>query len=398
MKKKAVLICTESLPAPAVKGGAIQMFIDGTAPFAAAALDLTVCSITDPSLPENEVQNGIRYVRFPKEVYTESVAAHLTEEDYDFAHVFNRPLDFLTYADAAPRTQFVLGLHNDMLAPEKISAEDGERVIESAAGIVTISNFIRKKVTERFPEAEGKTRVVYSGVDLGLFPDRKSEEGTLLRNIYRKRYGVENRTVVLFAGRLSRNKGPHILMDALIPLLSKYPDLVLMVAGGKWFSDDGMNRYTRKLQWKAAKLKGRVIFTGFVPAHLIGNLFLAGDIFVCPSLWEEPLARVHYEAMAAGIPVITTDRGGNGEVVLHRQNAWLISDCMNPVLYTEAIDYCLQNPSFTSVLTENGRTLVETAFQFRHAAERLLDAWRFFGLISMAERSASPETNPLDDT
>jgi glycosyltransferase involved in cell wall biosynthesis len=375
MRLRMVLICTESLPAPAVKGGAIQMFIDGITPFLAEPYDLTICSISDPSLPDSKTCDQVRYVRFPQEEYAGSVAAHLKEEAYDLVHVFNRPLDLLIYAAAAPESRFVLGLHNDMLAPEKISQDEGDRVINTVVGIITISDFIRKKVVGRFPEAEGKCRVVYSGVDLRHFPARQSDEAQLIREEWRRRFGVSNRTVVLFAGRLSPNKGVHVLIDSMKLLFRKHPGLVLMIAGGKWFSDDGMNRYTRKLRSQADKLKDRVLFTGFIPADQIGNLFLAADIFVCPSLWEE---RVHYEAMAAGVPVITTDRGGNGEVIIHKQNGWVITDCESPIAYSQAIEFFLRNQELATYMTANGRHLVETAFQFNHAARRFLTAWEAF--------------------
>jgi len=51
-----------------------------------------------------------------------------------------------------------------------------------------------------------------------------------------------------------------------------------------------------------------------------------GDIFVCASQWNEPLARIHYEAMAAGLPIITTDRGGNAEIFEDNVNGIIIKD------------------------------------------------------------------------
>ena len=55
-----------------------------------------------------------------------------------------------------------------------------------------------------------------------------------------------------------------------------------------------------------------------------------GDLFVCSSQWNEPLARVHYEAMAAGIPIITTNRGGNAEVMNQGKNGIIIDDYDQP--------------------------------------------------------------------
>ncbi|MBM7096064.1 glycosyltransferase family 4 protein [Bacillus sp. H-16] len=372
---KVALICTESLPAPAVKGGAIQMFIDGITPFLKEKYQLTIYSISDPNLKNYSAENGTEYIHFPKESYETNVADHLKRRRYDVIHVFNRPANLQLYYNSSPWSRFVLGLHNDMMAVEKISNEEGAEVVRLVSRIVTISYFIKQRVIERFPEAAGKTTVVYSGVDLSKFPLRKSETGIEIRSEYRRRYEVENKKVILFVGRLSRNKGAHLLVDAMKTLVKKHPNLVLMIVGGKWFSDDGMNSYTRDLYRQARSLRNHVIFTRFVPADVIGNMFLMGDIFVCPSQWEEPLARVHYEAMAAGIPIVTTNRGGNGEVILHGQNGYLIDDYTKPEAFIEGIEYYLQAPSLTSYITENGRRFVEANFQFKNAARRVTDVY-----------------------
>ncbi|AOL98940.1 Putative glycosyltransferase YtcC [Bacillus subtilis] len=51
---KLAFICTEKLPAPAVRGGAIQMMIDGVTPYFSSRYDLTIFSIEDPALPKEK--------------------------------------------------------------------------------------------------------------------------------------------------------------------------------------------------------------------------------------------------------------------------------------------------------------------------------------------------------
>jgi hypothetical protein len=62
---KLALICTEMLPSPAIKGGAIQIMIDGVAPILSKKHQLTVYSITDPKLAKRGKRGGISYIRFP---------------------------------------------------------------------------------------------------------------------------------------------------------------------------------------------------------------------------------------------------------------------------------------------------------------------------------------------
>jgi glycosyltransferase involved in cell wall biosynthesis len=369
---KLAFICTEMLPSPAVKGGAIQMMIDGVVPFLKENHSVTVFSVTDPDLPDREVCDGVEYIRFPKENYESSIAEELKNQlPFDVVHVCNRPANILQYKQAAPDSKFVLSLHNEMFRPKKISDESGKAVIEALSGISTVSNYIKETVINRFPEAEEKIQIVYSGVDLTQYPPVWTPEGQAIRKEIRNRYKIDHRKVILFVGRLSKNKGPHLLIQAMKDVLQKHPDAVLVITGGKWFSDDGMNNYIRSLYRMSKPFGNRVIFTKFIPAGEISKLFLAADVFVCPSQWQEPLARVHYEAMAAGIPVVTTNTGGNAEVILNQENGLLINNFRNPKNYVRAIHFIFSQPELARWMAKNGRTFVELDFQFSHVAERL---------------------------
>lgn len=91
----------------------------------------------------------------------------------------------------------------------------------------------------------------------------------------------------------------------------------MVFVGSKWFSDNQVNHFVRHLYTVGAMYKDYVKFIQFVQPKDIPSLFTMADAFVCSSQWQEPLARVHYEAMAAGVPIITSRRGGNPEVIEH---------------------------------------------------------------------------------
>lgn len=95
------------------------------------------------------------------------------------------------------------------------------------------------------------------------------------------------------------------------------------------------------------------------------------DVFVCSSQWNEPLARVNYEAMAAGTPLITTNRGGNGEVVKHEVTGLVIDSYNKPSSFAKAIDRAFTDQELMNKMTKNARKHVEALFTFTHAAKRL---------------------------
>ncbi|SDY08048.1 Glycosyltransferase involved in cell wall bisynthesis [Evansella caseinilytica] len=368
---KLAFICTESLPSPAVRGGAIQMMIDGVSPFLSKLYELTIFSVTDPELPDVEIRDDVEYIRFPSKHYKEQVISKLQSEHYDIIHVFNRPQNIPFYRAASPGSKIILGLHNEMLSDQKISFISGKEVIRSVDGIVTVSEYLKQTVIRRFSEASPKTTVVYSGVSLHEYPPVWTSAGRQIRTKYRKKYNIEGKKVILFVGRLTRKKGPHLLISAFQAIVKRHPDTVLVVAGGKWFSDDGINQYIRYLKRLADPVKEHVLFTKYIPAHEIPNIFLMSDIFVCTSQWQEPLARVHYEAFAAGIPVITTNRGGNSEVILHKETGYLIEDYNKTAEFAKAVHYYLKHPDTAALMAKKGREFVEGNFQFQHVAARL---------------------------
>ncbi|WP_216828247.1 glycosyltransferase family 4 protein [Alkalihalobacterium elongatum] len=372
---KVALVCTENLPSPAIKGGAIQVLIDGIVPLLGEKYDITIFSVADHILPKQEIIDNIHYIRVPYKNYLREVKKYLSKSQFDIIQVYNRPKAILHYKEVAPNSKFILSLHNDVMREDKIPYELGKKVIDVCDRILTISHFIKEKVIKRFPEGEKKTTVAYSGVNLKDFSPVWSSHIQPIRQHYREKYGVKDQKVILFAGRLCKSKGPHLLIQAMKSILKRQPNAVLVIAGGKWFSDNSVNHYVHFLHQLAKPLKNKVIFTKFIPAQEIPKFFLMADLFVCSSQWEEPLARVHYEAMATGLPIITTNRGGNTEVISHLKNGYVIDDYNQPEAFADAIDYYLSNPTVASKLAVNGRLLVEEHFQYKHTVKRLETAY-----------------------
>ena len=364
-------ICTEKLPSPAVRGGAIQTMLDGILPFLQRNHEITIFSITDPKLLDYEKNGSLTYYRFPRENYVHAVTSKLGELSFDVIHVFNRPKDVSQYKGVAPNSSFVLSLHNDMFSNLKLKQDEGIKAIESVEAITTVSEYIKQTVIKRYPQASSKIKVVYSGVDLEKFHPRWSTEGNKIREKLLTHYKLKNKRVVLFVGRLSKAKGPHLLIQAIRELTVKYPNIVLVIVGGKWFSENGMNEYVQSLYDLAGPLKNHILFTQYIPTDQIPATLLIGDVFVCSSQWNEPLARVHYEAMAAGLPIITTNRGGNPEVIDHGDNGLILEQYNEIAAFSKSIDHLFSDPALSFSMGKSGRKVVETNHQFYHVAKRL---------------------------
>lgn len=375
---KILLISTEKLPVPPVLGGAIQTYISGSLQHLSKAHDITVIGISNPSLSDKETVNNIHYVRVPGiqfEVYQEGVIRYIEANQFDIIHIFNRPRLVIPVRNAAPQAKIILSMHNDMFDSNKIDPDEAKRAIEEVTQIITISDYVGKVIGDLFPEAKSKIRTIYSGVDIERFLPGSHPKIKKTRNEIRKKHGLEKKTVILFAGRISTNKGVDRLVLALPELSKKYKDLALVIVGSNWFSQNILTDYVAYVRALANKLSIPVITTGFVSPAEIHKWFAAADLFVCTSLWQEPLARVHYEAMAAGLPIITTARGGNPEVIRLKENGLIVENPENPAGFVEKISEILSNKSLMKQFGEKGRALAESQYTWERVASEILEVW-----------------------
>jgi len=374
-----LLICTEKLPVPNIRGGAIQTYIGGVTKQLSQHHQVTIIGRSDPSLLSDESVGGVRYVRVPSdgmfELYLEGVINFIAQsgQQYDLIHIFNRPRMVLPVRGVAANSRIILSMHNDMFNPTKLSPEEGRAVIAHTETIITISNFIGQEIERYFPEAKPKLRTIYSAVDLDRFaPWMESNTSRQSRQELRDQYQLQSKKIILFVGRLSRNKGPHVLVRAMSHL--RHPDACLVVVGGAWYSDHRVSDYIGYVRALAERSTLPVITTGYIDAQDIHRWFCAADVFVCTSIWDEPLARVHYEAMAAGLPFITTARGGNPEIIIN-DNGILVTNPEDPLEYAEKLNNLLSNMENSRKMGQRGRRLTEQQFHWGRVAQEILSVW-----------------------
>lgn len=377
---RTLMICTEKLPVPPVRGGAIQTYIHAVAPRLARDHRVTVLGVADPELPDREIRDSVEYWRIPGgpfPQYLERVVRVLGKvgQRFDLIHLFNRPRLVMPVRKVLPETRLILSLHNEMFRPEKIGPEEAREAIGAVERIVTVSDFIGRGVEALYPEAKGKWRTIYSGVDLERFVPIWSPEARRIRQRLRAEHGLGRGPILLYVGRLSPKKGADILVRAMGAIARRYPEASLVLVGSKWYGEDRISDYVAYVRALAARAPLKVHTTGYVPADQVHEWFAAGDLFICASQWEEPLARVHYEAMAAGLPIITTARGGNPEVVRGQGNGLVVEDPGNPEAFARAILHLLSNHDVRARMSRRGRALAEAHFGWDRVASEIRSVW-----------------------
>ncbi|MBB5355376.1 glycosyltransferase involved in cell wall biosynthesis [Anoxybacillus mongoliensis] len=391
-----LMICTEKLPVPPVLGGAIQTYIAGILPHLRRAHRITVLGVQHETLPNEETIDGIHYVRVPGgifDTYCDHVVQYVQAHSFDLIHIFNRPRLVLPIRQVAPHAKITLSMHNDMFQLAKINREEAEQVVRQVSAIVTISNYIGQVIRELYPEAEEKLRTIYSGVDSERFLPGSHPHMASTRKQLRQAHGIDQKTVILYAGRLSPNKGVDKLIQALPELAKRFNDLALVIVGSKWFSEEGTTDYIAYVRSLAKRLPVPVVATGFVPPNEIQNWFAAADLFVCTSQWQEPLARVHYEAMAAGLPIVTTARGGNPEVIVPNENGVVVERPEDPQDFVEKMTQILSNRTLMKKMGDNGRKLATSLYRWERVASDLLHVWQH---VEQTDLSSAQAVVPVE--
>ncbi len=179
------------------------------------------------------------------------------------------------------------------------------RALERADHLFSVSDSLRQRAIA-LGIAPSKITVVGNGVDTTKFFPVNPQQA-------RQRYDIPQQArVMISVGALVKRKGFHRVIEILPNLLKTEPDLHYLIVGGP--SPEGDRRGELEHMVKALRLEERVHFLGAMPSTELKWPLSAADLFVLATA-NEGWANVFLEAMACGLPVVTTEVGGNGEVV-----------------------------------------------------------------------------------
>lgn len=373
---KIALMCPASLPCPPIRSGAIELTIDRVAPYLAKLnYNVTVFSIQDRSLANDEKVNGVRYLRYPKETYIQDVLIHLKNEFFNLIQVFNNHQWIWGIRKVARKSILVLSLHNLRLGH---TTDDNKsiQIINTADYIVTVSKFLERDIVNRYPVASGKTNTLYTGEDPSRYTPHYSQEGQKITRQMKQELGIpQDFRIVLFVGRLVEYKGCHDLIQAMKTVKEQHPKTALVIVGSKGFGNREIDDYISQLKASASKISKHIYFTNFIPVNQISDYYTMSDIFVCPSQWEEPLGRVLYEAMAAALPVVSSNRGGLPEIISNGENGFIIDKYDQPFAYATAINKLLNDTKLMEKMGNTNRNLIYEKYNFENYALKLAEIY-----------------------
>jgi len=284
---------------------------------------------------------------------------HLAKQLYGVPHV-------MTMHSLEPRRSWKA----EQLGPGYALSRLCERTaIESADAVIAVSSQMASDILESYPDvAPERVSVIHNGVDLEAYRPDAREDAL-------RRYGVPtDRPLVVFVGRMTRQKGITHLLDAAMHLAGEAV-LVLCVGAAD----------TPEFAAEVRGLRDRAIAAGVevvwieqtVPLPAMAQLLSHARAFVCPSIYE-PFGLVNLEAMACGTPVVATAVGGIPEVVEDGVTGYLVpydpaaADADGELAQglAERLQRLLADPALARRMGGAGRRAAEDRFSWATVAQR----------------------------
>lgn len=239
------------------------------------------------------------------------------------------------------------------------------KILKNAEFVVANSEFTKEKVLEYGVRAQD-AMVVYPCPNMKLRRKVASEEIDELKN----KYGLQNKKIILTAGRLVERKGHDVVLGALHKLKESIPNAHYAIIG------DGPKEDAVRQMIEILKLEDSVSLVGKATDYELATWYEACDVFVMISRQlkdedAEGFGIVYLEANMFGKPVIAGRSGGVAEAVLDNETGILVEPT-NPHEIISAMEMLLKNPEEANRLGENGRQRAENEFQWKKQAAPLL--------------------------
>lgn len=236
------------------------------------------------------------------------------------------------------------------------------RSVRRADHVLADSQATKDDLMALYGTPAAKITVLLSGVDTRFRPVIDGDT----RKAVRERYGLGDWPFLFTIGTVQPRKNYTRLCEALVRLREPFPDLHLVIAGGRGWLEGPIYRAVDRLG-----LRERVHFIGFAADADLPALYSMAEAVPYVSLYEGFGIPV-LEAMACGAPVIASNRSSIPEVA---GDAALLVDPLDVEAIADALRRVLESPTLRASLVEEGRAQA-ARFTWENAARTLVDTYR----------------------
>jgi glycosyltransferase involved in cell wall biosynthesis len=248
------------------------------------------------------------------------------------------------------------GLPKPLTLPDGRKTTDYEELVVDFDFDLVIA--VSKNVSEALKEHldsgfHERVRILYSGIDLSVF---------------RPMPDLDKEWDLAFMGRLETMKSVDLFPDMLVLLKEKFPDLKMMMTG------EGSLKDWLFKEFDAKDVASMVDYQGVVETDDVPVLINRSRVFLYPSR-EEPFGLSIVEAMACGVPVVTTDVFGPKEIIQNNYDGIAVPPD-NVESLAAAIGRLLDDDELRERISENGLKSVKERYDIRQHSRRLIEIYK----------------------
>ena len=249
-------------------------------------------------------------------------------------------------------------------------------MVLDADRVITCSRYMRGHVAKVFGVPARKVTAMQNGID-----PRDLEPVADDLDELRRRYAAPDERLVLLVGRLVYEKGFHLALDALAPVIKRMGNVRFVVAGTGTAEAE-----LRRQAWRLG-LHRKGVFLGWTGDDMLHSLYRVADLCIVPSIYE-PFGIVALEAMASGCLCIVADTGGLREVVPDDGTVGLRFPSRDSDALREILERVLRDDAERAQLVAEAREHV-LRFDWAEVARRTLGVYRRLTSGDTARRRSS---------
>lgn len=365
---KICLITPQFFPVPAVKGGAVEQLITMLVEENEIEhkMDITCVSVWDEKaeaiskkmkhtefiyIPLREEKNQLdckkndeRFVN-----YMEAVYEKIKERTFDYIVICGgNVIGYKEMMQKFPYEKNIVYLHGTALMAQELQ--------EVYKYFIVVSDYVGNIFKRSNLLTPDRIKVLKNGIDYKSFVQTISQEE---KRALREKYKIQQDDItIMFCGRTVKEKGIKELLLAFKNMKNR-DNCKVVIVGNSNFANEVQTEYDKQLKEIAKEVNDKVIFTGFIPNKELYKIHQIADIAVVPSMFEEAFCLVVVEAMASGLPVITTDSGAIPEIVddtcafMIKRDEELIQNM------TEKLELLSQDEELRRKMGQNGKKIAE---------------------------------------
>ncbi len=327
--------------------------------------EVTVFTSNNNHLPEEEFKDGYRIIRYSRiiKIFGNSISLALLNKlvgnrnNFDIIHAHSHLFlstnicAFIRFIGSSP---LIISNHGLMSASAPVWFNKlylktlGKWTLNRADKIICYTEGEKENI-EKLGIDPKKISIIHNGVDTFLFAPRTSEKTT-------------DKKQILWVGRFVTGKGVEYLIEAFSQVQKKIPSTHLVLVG------DGPEKTTIEEKIRKMHLQSSVTLIDYLDNEELPGVYKNSDVFVLPSLMEG-VPRTILEAMACGVPVVTTNLPHLVGII---DGAGLVVPPKDPILLSGAILTILEDASLAEKMGQRGRYKIEEEYSWEDTVGKTL--------------------------